>query len=59
VPNAVPTSTIFWVSAELIKPISAVRTKKNINTDGITIQIDGSDYLIRMRHDKLSKGWVI
>lgn len=40
VPNAIPTSAIFRVSSKLIKAISAVRAKENINADGFTIQID-------------------
>lgn len=39
VPDTVPTSTILWVSSKLVKTISAVRAKKNIDADGFTVQI--------------------
>jgi len=58
-PNAIPPSAILRVSSKLIKAVGAIRTKKNIDADGFTIQIDRADNLIRVCHEQLSNVKVI
>ena len=58
-PNAIPPSAILLVSSKFIKAISAIRSKKNIDADGFTIQIDRADNLIRVCHEQLSNVKVI
>lgn len=39
-PDTVPAAPVLRVSAKLIKAISSIRAEKNIDADGLSIQVD-------------------
>ena len=54
VSNTEPTSSIFGITAKLIKPISIIWADKNIYTNVVTRQIDRFKYSIFMIHKNFS-----